>query len=138
AAGRRLARDEIDDDAVLEAVVGEFLDPVVAIEADGENLPIDHLWLEKGGLLDGAGDVVVAVALGVYGGRGRGRTEDCLYFDLAHARLDLLHVLAPGQVAAVVDDRAAGQQAGRHDGDGSELHQSADGARRLGVARATH
>ena len=92
--------DEVEDLAVLHAVVGDAIDLLVLVEIDREDALVDDLGVHEGDrLLAGLADVVEDLAAIIAGGRGRAEGDQDLV--LARADRDLLDGLLRDDVAVL-------------------------------------
>ncbi len=105
AACRRLALVVVDDDAVLQAVMGDLLDGLTFVEIDRDDLPVDLFRLEEGHRLGRGGDVIIGVAADR--ARRVRRTEHGRDLLLRHAGLNLVEVDVDEHMPVPVDLAAA-------------------------------
>src|SRR5262245_49697848 len=100
-ARRRGAADEVEDLAVLDAVIGEPLDAAVLVEIDRDHALIDRLLPHEGDRPLGAlGDIVEGLAAD--GCHGRWRAKQDQHLLLAGADRDLLERAFRNDVALLV------------------------------------
>src|SRR5208337_1419067 len=63
AAGRRRSADEVEYPAILHAIVGKPLDPLMLVEIDRDDALVGHhLWHESDQPLGALGNIVVCLA----------------------------------------------------------------------------
>src|SRR5262245_61470351 len=99
--GRRLTAYEVEDLAVLDAVIGEPLDPSILVEVDRDDTLIDGLLQHEGDRSLGAlGDVIESLA--AHGRNRRGRAQQDQHLLLAGADRDLLERAFRNDVALLV------------------------------------
>ena len=120
AAGRRGLRQEVENLAVLQAVIGQPLDPAILVEIDRDHALIDHRMRHEGRLALGLlRDVIERLAID--GGDGGGRAEHDQHLLLAGADRDLLERAFRQHVTALQrfgHAAAAGERDGDQRGDG--------------------
>src|SRR6185295_9542350 len=101
AGGRRGAADEVEDLSVLQAIVGEPLDPALAVEIDRDHALVDHVLVQEiGAALGALGDVVERLA--AYGRNRRGRAEHDQHLFLARSDRQLLERALWHDIAALI------------------------------------
>src|SRR6266404_738514 len=129
--GRGGAADEVEDPAVLHAIVGEPFDPAVPIEIDGDHALIDDpLWHECR-LLGALRNIIKYLA--AHGCDGRGCAESDQHLLLGGAKRDLLERSLGKDVAAL---KSLGEGAAPAEQQ-PERDERRNCARRPGVPTAT-
>jgi hypothetical protein len=126
AAGSSCAADEVEDLAVLHAIIGDALHAPLGIEIDRQDALIDDLRIEEGGLSFGAlRNVIEDFAADCGDGRGRAENEQhllltCADRNLIEGRLveDIAALIGSGE-ATRGEQRKAGNRSGRADAGGS-------------------
>src|SRR5262249_38725241 len=124
AGGRRGAADEVENLAVLQAVIGEALDAPFLVEIDGDNPLVGDPLRHEGGLFAALGNIVEHLA--AHGGDRRGRAEHDQYLLLGGAERDLLERSVSKHIAALI---GLGEAAAEWRAERQENRQTAERAR---------
>src|SRR6516225_2889151 len=110
AARRRGAADGVEDPAVLEAVIGEPLDPTILVEIDRDHPPVDFPLRQERDLLGALGYVVKYLTAD--GGHRRRRAEHDQHLLLGGAQRYLFQGTLGNHITMMVSLRDAAAAAG--------------------------
>src|SRR5438445_4987263 len=127
-AGWRLTAHEVEDLAVLDAVIGEPLDPSVLVEIDRDDALIDRLLHHEGDRPLGAlGNIIEGLA--AHGRNRRGRAEQDQHLLLACTDRDLLERPFRNDVALLVGLAETARERNAERKHGRERHAQPCGAK---------